>query len=242
LVAPFLANEARENMNRLLFLFKILGGIFAIGMVAIIINSGGTDKAGSRPAGAVPTEDPVKFNTTGKNEKVFRDSKHLLLVVGDPSRNLLGFKIRDVTGKEISFTSEKDGPALTVVSFFATCCCVHCKQELRELKALKESQPSLGLVLISLDTAMDEDVNDFVREAKLDAPVIHDDKGELYDKFGMEQLPQTYLVNRQGRILLEGRRFGEGAKIPSWQSREMASLLRKAERGIFLGLPQAVRD
>ncbi len=229
-------------MKRLLFIFVVLGGGFAIGWAVMTINSEGKVKDDSSLASAIPAQNPIKLNPIEGKKEVFYDSDHLLLVSGDPSRSLSGFKSRDVLGRGVSFSSVGDGPELTVVSFFATCCCVHCKQELRELQALKESQPSLGLVLILLATAMDSDVRDFVKEAKLDVPIIHDDEGELYDKFGMEQLPQTYVINRQGQILFEGRRFGEGAKISSWQSREMASLLLMAKNGVPLGLPDAVRD
>ena len=166
----------------------------------------------------------------------------LLLVAGDPSRSLAGFTARDRSGRKVAFASGEEGHPLTVVSFFATCCCVHCKRELRELRTLEESFPSLRVLLVSLDAAMTPAVASFVEEAGLRAPLVHDDAGSVYAAFGMEQLPQTYVLDRRGRILIDGRRFGEGAEVPSWTSPQVAALLRRAERGEPLGLPGAPRD
>ncbi len=85
-------------------------------------------------------------------------------------------------------------------------------------------------------------VRAFVDGAGLDAPIVYEEEGTLYEKFGVEQLPQTFVLDRSGKILMEGRRSGNGAEVPSWQSPQVAALLLKAERGTFLGLPQAVRD
>ena len=102
--------------------------------------------------------------------------------------------------------------------------------------------PSVRLILISVDDEMGPSVREFVERAGLDAPIVYEEEGTLYEAFGVEQLPQTIVVDRLGRILMEGRRSGNGAKVSSWQSPQLAALLRKAERGDSLGLPQAVRD
>ncbi len=89
---------------------------------------------------------------------------------------------------------------------------------------------------------MSPEVREFVKDAGLDAPIVYEGEGTLYEAFGVEQLPQTFVVDRLGRILMEGRRSGNGAELPSWQSPQVAALLRKAERGDSLGLPQVARD
>ncbi len=107
---------------------------------------------------------------------------------------------------------------------------------------MREGLPSVRLILVSVDDKMGPGVRAFVDGAGLDAPIVYEEEGTLYEKFGVEQLPQTFVLDRSGKILMEGRRSGNGAEVPSWQSPQVAALLRKAERGIFLGLPQAVRD
>lgn len=107
---------------------------------------------------------------------------------------------------------------------------------------MQEGLPSVRLILVSVDDKMGPEVRAFVDGAGLDAPIVYEDEGTLYEAFGVEQLPQTFILDRSGRILMEGRRYGDGAEVPSWQSPQVAALLRKAERGDSLGLPQAVRD
>ncbi len=85
-------------------------------------------------------------------------------------------------------------------------------------------------------------VREFVKEAGLESPIVYDDKGVLFDAFGAEQLPQTYVLDRRGRILMDVRRYGEGASFSSWESPRLGALLRMAREGVSLGLPPPARD
>ena len=107
---------------------------------------------------------------------------------------------------------------------------------------MREGLPSVRLILVSVDDKMGPEVRAFVDGAGLDAPIVYEEEGTIYEKFGVEQLPQTFILDRSGKILMEGRRYGDGAEVPSWQSPQAAALLRKAERGVSLGLPRALED
>jgi len=209
--------------------------LFLISLAAAALAGGFVSAPAAQPGGAgvglgLPKAVPSFGSLT---ERGLPGGKRLVLFAGDPSRDLSRLTSRDASGGEISFAAGKGDPPLTLVSFFATCCCSLCGQELVELKGLREKFPSVRIVLVSLDTKVDEEVKAFVAETGLQAPIVHDDVGVIYGAFGTEQVPQTFVLDRRGRILFEARRYGEGTAVPSWTSPQMASLLKTAVAGSF---------
>lgn len=232
-----LASEDGGNMRRLV-LKAFLAAAVAAGPIS-------EPRAQERP-GTKGTERPLPglalSGSSLASVSAEEQARPLLLFAGDPFRNLSGLRSRDSSGREISFAAGQGGPPLTAVSFFATCCCSLCGQELAELKGLRERFPSIRVILVSLDAEVNAGVRAFVAESGLEAPIVHDDVGTIYDAFGTGQVPQTFVVDRQGRIVFEARRYGEGVAVPSWTSPRLVAFLKAAARGAPPNLPQPVRD
>jgi cytochrome c biogenesis protein CcmG/thiol:disulfide interchange protein DsbE len=83
--------------------------------------------------------------------------------------------------------------------------CPPCLQEMPSLQRLHETLAARGLriVAISIDDAGSEAlIADFVREQGLTFEVLHDPAGAVMESYGMRGVPETFLISRDGRILL----------------------------------------
>ena len=76
--------------------------------------------AGKAPAVSKPgsASDLFKLNF----DAVGRNKKRLVLLAGDPSRNLSGLSAWDVSGRRVSFAGGDGASPLTMVSFFSSSC------------------------------------------------------------------------------------------------------------------------
>jgi cytochrome c biogenesis protein CcmG, thiol:disulfide interchange protein DsbE len=86
------------------------------------------------------------------------------------------------------------------LNFWATWC-PPCRQETPALVRLarKFRGPEFELVGVAMDTGGQQVVQDFVRRFRVDYPVLVPSRREIAAS-GMESLPTSYLVDRQGRV------------------------------------------
>lgn len=94
-------------------------------------------------------------------------------------------------------------PRGVIVNFWATWC-APCIEELPSLETLyrqlKESQPEIGMVAISVDEqagAIGELFESL--DFKPTFPVLHDPNGELARQWGTTRFPETYWVGQDGK-------------------------------------------
>lgn len=104
----------------------------------------------------------------------------------------------DLEGKARSL-SELRGKVV-LLDFWATWC-APCRAEIPEYIALQAKHAADGLVVVgmSLDTLPAEAVRAFVRKAGINYPVILTD-GEIAATYGVQVLPTTVLIDREGRV------------------------------------------
>jgi len=121
------------------------------------------------------------------------------------------FSENDVEGKPLSISQYKG--KVVLVDFWATWC-VPCIMELPEIQKSYSKYHSQGLevVGVSLDEEKDR-LQQFVKQKKLPWPQFFDGKrweNKLAMKYGVDQTPTVYLINRDGRII---KKFEPGEDI-----------------------------
>ena len=111
------------------------------------------------------------------------------------------WKLPDLDGREVS--SDQFKGKVVVVDFWATWC-TPCLMEIPGYIELQKKYGPQGLVIvgISLDRAKPEYVKKFAQELGINYLVVMDpDSGAAEDFGGVEAIPATFLINREGRIL-----------------------------------------
>lgn len=68
------------------------------------------------------------------------------------------------------------------------------------------------------------DAREFVREYGLTYPMLRDPEGEVLDDYGVVAYPETFVIDREGRIVASRR----GPVDEAWMRREVLPLLNEA--------------
>ena len=88
-----------------------------------------------------------------------------------------------------------------VVNFWASWC-APCKEEAPFLEDLWKEKRADGLVLLGVDTKdFRGDARRFARRAGLTFPLVYDGPGSIAEDWGVTGVPETYVVDRQGRVI-----------------------------------------
>jgi len=110
------------------------------------------------------------------------------------------FTLRQLDGPgKVSLASLRGHPV--VLNFWASWC-VTCKGEARVLEHDWRRYRSHGLVVLGIDKEdFAADARRFVTAHSLTFPVLEDGSGKVTGSYGILQIPETYVVNRRGRIV-----------------------------------------
>lgn len=107
----------------------------------------------------------------------------------------------DAAGGDLTFSSLK-GKAV-VVNFWASWC-IPCKDEAPELQKTYEKYREQGLVVLGIDAKdFRQDAKRFIKRFGITYPVVDDGRGSTLGKWGVTGFPETFFVDRQGRIVGE---------------------------------------
>jgi peroxiredoxin len=112
------------------------------------------------------------------------------------------FSVTDINGKPLSTTAFKG--KVVLVDFWATWC-VPCVMSLPDVIQTYKTYHSKGFDVIGV--SLDEDpqrLKRFIHDREMDWPQFNDGRkwdGELVRNYGVQQIPTTYLLDKEGRII-----------------------------------------
>jgi peroxiredoxin len=110
------------------------------------------------------------------------------------------FELKDLSGKTVKL-SDFRGKAV-VLNFWATWC-APCKTEIPWFVDLQNKYGNQGLAVVgvALDESSDKEIADFAKEMKMNYPVLlgKEETSDLYG--GVEALPTTFYIDRNGKII-----------------------------------------
>ena len=101
--------------------------------------------------------------------------------------------------------------------------CVPCREESPLLQRWHQRMQPLGGTVLGVDTLdIKGDALGFIREYKLTYPQLNDREGTAIKKLGTAQYPETFVVDKQGRL----RALQRGPVDDAWMQEHVLPLLR----------------
>lgn len=118
-----------------------------------------------------------------------------IVEAGDTAPN---FKVTTLDGRTVS-TGDFGGKVL-VLNFWGTWC-QPCRQEMPSLDEMAKTLSSQGVVVVALSVDKNEEVyKQFVQRAKPAFKTAWDPAGDISAKYGTYQYPETYIIDREGKV------------------------------------------
>jgi cytochrome c biogenesis protein CcmG/thiol:disulfide interchange protein DsbE len=109
------------------------------------------------------------------------------------------FKLPGLDGKTVALASLKGH--VVILDFWATWC-GPCRASLPHLDKLYQAEKANGVEVFALDQQEDQkDVEEFVKQTKLTVPALLDRDGKVGAAYGVEGIPQTVVIGKDGKVL-----------------------------------------
>jgi thiol-disulfide isomerase/thioredoxin len=112
----------------------------------------------------------------------------------DIKENIYTYELTDIKNNRINFDDYKSKPLL--VHFWATWCPI-CKLESSNIERVSKKY---NVITVAVNSGLDEELINFIKENELTYKVIHDQSGELAKKFNIEAYPTTLIYNAKGEL------------------------------------------
>lgn len=135
-----------------------------------------------------------------------------LIVIKDIETKIPSVILENINGKKIK-TDTLSKNNLTVISFWATWCSP-CKKELNSINDVYEQwveETGIKVFAISIDDEKTKNsVRTYVKGKGWDFEVLLDPNGEFKRVMGVNNVPHTFLVDKQGNIVYSHNNYVSG--------------------------------
>ena len=105
-------------------------------------------------------------------------------------------------GQEVTLADYRG--QVVMINLWATWC-PPCREEMPAIQAVYQDYKDKGLVVLAINTTFQDsetDVRAFVKEYKLDFPILFDRTGDVSKRYQLRGLPSTFFIDRKGVIQL----------------------------------------
>ncbi len=110
------------------------------------------------------------------------------------------FAAPDLSGQAVRLSAHRG--RVVLVNVWATWC-PPCREEMPSMEVLHQRLKDRGFVLLAVseDEGGPDAVKSFVEQTKVSFPVLLDPDGDVGRKYGVWGFPESFLVDREGRIV-----------------------------------------
>jgi peroxiredoxin len=110
------------------------------------------------------------------------------------------FSLTDLSGQAVRLSAYRG--RVVLVNLWATWC-PPCREEMPSMERLHQQMKDRGFVLLAVseDEGGAQTVKSFVDQMKVTFPVLLDPQGEVGRKYGVWGFPESFLLDRDGRIV-----------------------------------------
>jgi cytochrome c biogenesis protein CcmG, thiol:disulfide interchange protein DsbE len=131
-------------------------------------------------------------------------------------------ELRELGGSGTASLADHRGKVV-VLNVWASWC-PPCRSEMPLLQRTHERIAEQDALVLGIDSQdLSEDALRFVREQRIEFPSLRDRDGEYADALGTNQLPETFLIDREGRIAALRR----GPVDQAWLDENLGPLLEE---------------
>jgi thiol-disulfide isomerase/thioredoxin len=149
------------------------------------------------------------------------------LIEPEPPHPLLGkpapeFKTVDLDGKPFDLKSQL-GKKVIMLDFWSTSC-QPCLMLMPELEKIADKYADRGVIYRAVNGGEDADsLKEFVKAMKIRAPIVLDQNLEIWRAYGVEPIPQTVLIGKDGKVQVV--HLGYSPALPEEISKQVEALL-----------------
>jgi cytochrome c biogenesis protein CcmG, thiol:disulfide interchange protein DsbE len=110
------------------------------------------------------------------------------------------FKLKDLNGNEISLASLRG--KVVFLNIWATWC-APCREEMPSIESLyNDFKPDKDFVVLAVSQDTESAlVAPFIKQHHLEFTVLLDPRNEVGDHYGVDGIPETFIIGRDGRIV-----------------------------------------
>jgi peroxiredoxin len=127
------------------------------------------------------------------------------------------FTLKELGGGKISLKELRG--KIILLNFFSTLC-PNCRRESPSFVKLHEEYKNTDLVFLKVVAKEKEkDIFKYKKEFNISSPILIDDNASITNAYGISSSPQTFFINREGKIV------GRVLKELDWTSKNVRNLI-----------------
>lgn len=138
------------------------------------------------------------YNNYFTNEEKNQDASYLPQTPPTQTAIAPDFNLPDLSGKYYKLSDFKD--KVIILDFWATWC-PPCRKGIPDLIAIQKEYANVQVIGISVDQNPKEVIPDFVKEYKINYPVLIADEAVLNAFGGIQNIPTTFVIDKNGKII-----------------------------------------